>query len=108
MIKDGDCFFFDFGLICFELVKCLVDVWVKVICNDIKIVNELGCFFYVESYIIGGLICSGYFLVGESLVLEMINVFFVECVFIFCDVLLLEMGIINVIMFEVGVKIWII
>lgn len=108
MIKDGDCFFFDFGLICFELAKCLVDARVKVICNDIKIVNELGCFFYVESYIIGGLIRLGYFSVGESLALEMINVFFVERAFIFCDALSLETGIINVIMFEVGVKIRII
>lgn len=32
------------------------DARVKVICNDIKIANELGCFPHVESYIIGGLI----------------------------------------------------
>ncbi|MCV4676649.1 transcriptional regulator, partial [Escherichia coli] len=78
MIKDGDCFFLDSGSTCLELAKCLADARVKVICNDIKIANELGCFPHVESYIIGGLIRPGYFSVGESLALEMINAFSVE------------------------------
>lgn len=84
MIKDGDCFFLDSGSTCLELAKCLADARVKVICNDIKIANELGCFPHVESYIIGGLIRPGYFSVGESLALET--------------------GITNATMFEVGVK----
>lgn len=41
MIKDGDCFFLDSGSTCLELAKCLADARVKVICNDIKIANEL-------------------------------------------------------------------
>lgn len=82
MIKDGDCFFLDSGSTCLELAKCLADARVKVICNDIKIANELGCFPHVESYIIGGLIRPGYFSVGESLALEMINAFSVERAFI--------------------------
>ena len=104
MIKDGDCFFLDSGSTCLELAKCLADARVKVICNDIKIANELGCFPHVESYIIGGLIRPGYFSVGESLALEMINAFSVERAFISCDALSLETGITNATMFEVGVK----
>ncbi|EIW8194756.1 DeoR/GlpR family DNA-binding transcription regulator [Escherichia coli] len=104
MIKDGDCFFLDSGSTCLELAKCLADARVKVICNDIKIANELGCFPHVESYIIGGLIRPGYFSVGESLALEMINAFSVERAFISCDALSLETGITNASMFEVGVK----
>ncbi|KGM68075.1 Transcriptional regulators of sugar metabolism [Escherichia coli] len=91
-------------LTCLELAKCLADARVKVICNDIKIANELGCFPHVESYIIGGLIRPGYFSVGESLALEMINAFSVERAFISCDALSLETGITNATMFEVGVK----
>ena len=101
---DGDCFFLDSGSTCLELAKCLADARVKVICNDIKIANELGCFPHVESYIIGGLIRPGYFSVGESLALEMINAFSVERAFISCDALSLETGITNATMFEVGVK----
>lgn len=82
MIKDGDCFFLDSGSTCLEL----------------------GCFPHVESYIIGGLIRPGYFSVGESLALEMINAFSVERAFISCDALSLETGITNATMFEVGVK----
>lgn len=103
-IKDGDCFFLDSGSTCLELAKCLVDAKVKVICNDIKIANELGGFPHVESYIIGGLIRPGYFSVGESLALEMINAFAVERAFISCDALSIETGITNATMFEVGVK----
>ena len=66
--------------------------------------QELGCFPHVESYIIGGLIRPGYFSVGESLALEMINAFSVERAFISCDALSLETGITNATMFEVGVK----
>ncbi|SUG77941.1 Putative regulatory protein [Salmonella enterica subsp. enterica] len=84
--------------------KCLVDAKVKVICNDIKIANELGGFPHVESYIIGGLIRPGYFSVGEILALEMINAFAVERAFISCDALSIETGITNATMFEVGVK----
>ncbi len=80
-------FFLDSGSTCLELAKCLVDAKVKVICNDIKIANELGGFPHVESYIIGGLIRPGYFSVGESLALEMINAFAVERAFISCDAL---------------------
>ena len=58
----------------------------------------------MESYIIGGLIRPGYFSVGESLALEMINAFSVERAFISCDALSLETGITNATMFEVGVK----
>ncbi len=61
-------------------------------------------FPHVESYIIGGLIRPGYFSVGESLALEMINAFSVERAFISCDALSLETGITNATMFEVGVK----
>ncbi|ENP5380137.1 DeoR/GlpR transcriptional regulator [Salmonella enterica] len=82
----------------------MVDAKVKVICNDIKIANELGGFPHVESYIIGGLIRPGYFSVGESLALEMINAFAVERAFISCDALSIETGITNATMFEVGVK----
>lgn len=96
--------FLDSGSTCLELAKCLADARVKVICNDIKIANELGCFPHVESYIIGGLIRPGYFSVGESLALEMINAFSVERAFISCDALSLETGITNATMFEVGVK----
>lgn len=42
------------------------DARVKVICNDIKIANELGCFPHVESYIIGGLIRGLFFGRRES------------------------------------------
>ncbi|EFQ1972005.1 DeoR/GlpR transcriptional regulator, partial [Salmonella enterica] len=94
----------DSGSTCLELAKCLVDAKVKVICNDIKIANELGGFPHVESYIIGGLIRPGYFSVGESLALEMINAFAVERAFISCDALSIETGITNATMFEVGVK----
>ena len=104
MIKDGDCFFLDSGSTCLELAKCLANARVKVICNDNKIANELGCFPHVESYIIGGLIRPGYFSVGESLALEMINAFSVERAFISCDALSLATGITNATMFEVGVK----
>lgn len=97
-------FFLDSGSTCLELAKCLVDAKVKVICNDIKIANELGGFPHVESYIIGGLIRPGYFSVGESLALEMINAFAVERAFISCDALSIETGITNATMFEVGVK----
>ncbi|WP_300003838.1 DeoR/GlpR family DNA-binding transcription regulator [uncultured Cedecea sp.] len=104
LIKDGDCFFLDSGSTCLELAKCLVDARVKVICNDIKIANQLGCFSHVESYIIGGLIRPGYFTVGESIALEMLNLFSVDRAFISCDALSLETGITNATMFEVGVK----
>lgn len=104
LIKDGDCFFLDSGSTCLELAKCLGDVRVKVICNDIKIANQLGCFSQVESYIIGGLIRPGYFTVGESIALEMLNLFSVDRAFISCDALSLETGITNATMFEVGVK----
>ncbi|MFD1803158.1 DeoR/GlpR family DNA-binding transcription regulator [Mixta tenebrionis] len=104
LINDGDCFFLDSGSTCLELAKNLTDARVKVICNDIKIANELGSFPYVESYIIGGLIRPGYFSVGESLALEMINAFSVACAFISCDALSLETGVTNATMFEVGVK----
>jgi len=104
MIKDGDFFFLDSGSTCLELAKSLVDAKVKVICNDIKIANQPGCFSSVESYIIGGLIRPGYFSVGESLALEMINLFSVDRVFISCDALSVETGITNASLFEVGVK----
>ncbi|ECQ7478886.1 DeoR/GlpR transcriptional regulator [Salmonella enterica] len=61
-------------------------------------------FPHVESDIIGGLIRPGYFSVGESLALEMINAFAVERAFISCDALSIETGITNATMFEVGVK----
>jgi len=104
MIKDGDCFFLDSGSTCLELAKCLGDAKVKVICNDIKIANQLGCFSQVESYIVGGLIRPGYFSVGESIALEMLNLFSVDRAFISCDALSLETGITNATLFEVGVK----
>lgn len=104
MIQDGDCFFLDSGSTCLALANRLTDASVKVICTDVKIANQLGCFPQVESYIIGGLIRPGYFTVGESLALEMINAFSVERAFISCDALSLETGITNATMFEVGVK----
>ena len=104
MIKDGDCFFLDSGSTCLELAKCLGDAKVKVICNDIKIANQLGCFSQVESYIVGGLIRPGYFSVGESIALEMLNLFSVDHDFISCGALSREMGITNATLFEVGVK----
>ncbi|WP_283125909.1 DeoR/GlpR family DNA-binding transcription regulator [Providencia stuartii] len=104
LIHEGDCFFLDSGSTCLELAKCLGDIKVKVICNDIKIANQLGAFPNVESYIIGGLIRPGYFTVGESLALEALNAFAVDRVFMSCDALSIEMGITNATMFEVGVK----
>lgn len=103
MIKDGDCFFSTPAQPASNW-RNAADARVKVICNDIKIANELGCFPHVESYIIGGLIRPCYFSVGESLALEMINAFSVERAFISCDALSLETGITNATMFEVGVK----
>ncbi|MGJ3353835.1 DeoR/GlpR family DNA-binding transcription regulator [Providencia sp. Je.9.19] len=104
LIHEGDCFFLDSGSTCLELAKSLNDIKVKVICNDIKIANQLGAFANIESYIIGGLIRPGYFTVGESLALEMLNAFAVDRVFMSCDALSIEMGITNATMFEVGVK----
>ncbi|MGS9154818.1 DeoR/GlpR family DNA-binding transcription regulator, partial [Salmonella enterica subsp. enterica serovar Infantis] len=78
----------------------LVDATVTVICKDIKSANDLGGFPHVESYIIGGLSRPGYFSVGESLALEMINAFAVERALISCDSLSIETGITNSTMFE--------
>lgn len=104
MIHDGDCFILDSGSTCLELAKRLGDVQAKAISVDIKIANQLGCFNNVESYIIGGMVRPGYFSIGESLALEMLNAFSVERAFLSCDALSLEAGITNATMFEVGVK----
>lgn len=104
MIKPNDCILLDSGSTCLELAKRLSDISAKVITTDVKIANQLGCYNQLESYIVGGMIRSGYFSVGESLAVDMLKLFSADKTFMSCDALSLESGITNSTVFEVGVK----
>lgn len=102
-VSPNDFFILDSGTTCLELARML-DVPARVVTTDVNIAWTLAQMKHVESYIIGGMIRSGYFTVGESLATEMLNTFSVEQAFISCDALSLDAGITNATLFEVGVK----
>lgn len=104
MIFADECILLDSGSTCLALAKLMSDIPAKVITTDVKIANQLGCFNQLESYIVGGMIRSGYFTVGESLAVDMLKLFSADKAFMSCDSLSLESGITNATMFEVGVK----
>lgn len=102
-INPNDFIILDSGTTCLELAHIL-DIPARVVTTDVNIAHSLAQMSHVESYIIGGMIRSGYFTVGESLATEMLNTFSVEQAFISCDALSLDAGITNATLFEVGVK----
>lgn len=102
-ISPNDFFILDSGTTCLELARIL-DTPTRVVTTDVNTAHVLAQMNHIESYIIGGMIRSGYFTVGESLATEMLNTFSVEQAFISCDALSLDAGITNATLFEVGVK----
>lgn len=102
-INPNDFLILDSGTTCLELAR-IVDIPARVVTTDVNIAYSLAQMSHIESYIIGGMIRSGYFTVGESLATDMLNTFSVEQAFISCDALSLDAGITNATLFEVGVK----
>lgn len=104
-IDDGDSIILDSGTTSFYLARLLHKrKGLKVITTDLKNAEELSTFPDIESYVIGGIMRSGYYSIGGSLAELSINQFNVEKAFLTADAVNLENGVFNFSMFEVGVK----
>lgn len=104
-VSDSDRLLLDSGTTCLQIASNLHRrSHLRVVTTDIKIADELAKYVNIESIIIGGLIRPGYYTVGETLALSMLDRFSVDKTIMSADAVDLEHGVSNFSMFEVSVK----
>lgn len=104
-IVDGDRILLDSGTTCLQIAANLHQrSHLRVVTTDIKTADELAKYPNIESIIIGGLIRPGFYTVGETLALSMLDHFSVDKTIMSADAVDLQHGVSNFSMFEVGVK----
>jgi DeoR/GlpR family transcriptional regulator of sugar metabolism len=104
-VADSDRILLDSGTTCLQIASNLHRrSHLRVVTTDIKIADELAKYANIESIIIGGLIRPGYYTVGETLALSMLDRFSVDKTIMSADAVDLQHGVSNFSMFEVGVK----
>lgn len=105
LISDGDSLLIDSGTTCLSMIpKIHRTNSLRIVTLDVKISEELAKCENIESIIVGGLIRPGFYTIGGSQAIEMLDQFVVDKVFMSADAIDFDKGITNFSMFEVGVK----
>jgi len=104
-VDDSDSLIVDSGTTClYASMELHHKEHLRVMTLDVKIAEELAKYENIESIVVGGLIRPGYYTIGESLALEMLDHFRVDKTILSADAIDLENGVTNFSIFEVGVK----
>lgn len=105
LLEPNDCVFIDSGSTCYEFARQIPQhLNLKVITTDVKIANLLGSNSNIELYIVGGMVRSNYFSIGENLAVDFIENFSADKLFMSCDGLSVKYGLTNASIFEVSIK----
>ena len=104
-LQDRDRLLLDSGTTCLHAAMQLHRRnQLRVVTTDVKVADELAKYENIESIIVGGLIRPGYYTIGETLALEMLDHFSIDRTIMSADAIDLEKGVSNFSIFEVGVK----
>jgi DeoR/GlpR family transcriptional regulator of sugar metabolism len=105
LLEDNDSILLDSGTTCLQIATELHRKRkLRIACVDLPIAMELAKHDHIESIIIGGLIRPGYYTIGDSLAIEMLQHFSIEKLVMSADAIDFQIGITNFSVFEVGVK----
>lgn len=105
LLEDGDNVLLDSGTTCLQIASELhARKHLRIATVDLQIATELARHDHIESLIVGGLIRPGYYTIGESLALDMLEHFSINKAIVAADAVDMNVGVTNFSMFEVGVK----
>ena len=104
-VSDGESLILDSGTTCLHAAMQFHDRKdLRVITTDVKIAEELAKYENLESIVVGGVIRPGFYSIGQSPALEMLDHFAVDKVIMSADAVDIVKGITNLSTFEVEVK----
>lgn len=104
-VDDSESLIVDSGTTCLYAAKEFHQIQhLRAVALDIKAAEELAQHENVESIVVGGLIRSGYYTIGETLAVEMLNSFSVDKALLSADAVDVDHGVTNFSIFEVGIK----
>ena len=104
-VENGDRLVVDSGTTClFAAMELHHRKDLRVITLDTKIACELAKHESIEATIVGGIVRPGFYTVGESMAIEMLDHFSVDTTIMSADAIDVAKGVTNFSIFEVGVK----
>ncbi len=104
-VSDGESLVLDSGTTCLQTAMQLHRrERLRIITTDVKVAEELAKYETIESIVVGGVIRPGFYSIGESPALEMLDHFTVDKVIMSADAVDVVRGVTNLATFEVGVK----
>jgi len=104
-IEDEESIVLDSGTTCLHIAMQLhKKERLRVVSLDVKIAEELAKYEKIESMIVGGSVRPGFYSIGDSFAVEMLDHINVDKAIVSADAVHIDKGVTNCAIFEVGVK----
>ncbi len=105
LIDDGDSIVLDSGTTCLQIAVALQPKkHLRIATVDLQIALELARHEHAESLMVGGLIRPGFYSIGESMAVQMLDNFVIDKAIMAADAIDIDAGVTNFSIFEVSVK----